>query len=482
MHRRMNPSNRKRESTSLGQLVEVEITGLNHEGDGVGRHDGRVLFVAGAVPGDLVDAAIAQERGNYARAKIVDIKKPSCLRTSPECGVFGECGGCGLQVMDYGAQLAWKTRLVQDAVTRIGGLRGVTVHDTVPSPSVWHYRNKAMFPVGGLGGRLVAGCYRRGTHQIVPSSACKIQHPTNNLILSEILRLCEQYGIQPYDEQTGRGVLRHIMARVAVGTGESMAVLVTATKKLPYAAPIGKALAESVPGLVSVIQNVNPERTNIVLGPEWRVIRGREYIDDVFGNDRIGRLRFRVSALSFYQVNPEQAAQVYAKALEYAESGSAAARDRVALDLYCGIGTITLFLASCFSAAIGVEENGEAIRDARRNARMNGIGNARFFEGRAERVLPSLAAELEASGLTPDAVVLDPPRAGCETAVLDAICRLRPSSVVYISCYPSTLARDLAYLANLGYRATEIQPFDMFPHTPHVECIIMITNSGLGSK
>ncbi|MGE5541451.1 MAG: 23S rRNA (uracil(1939)-C(5))-methyltransferase RlmD [Bacillota bacterium] len=461
--------------------MEIEITGLNHEGDGVGRYAGKVVFIAGALPGDVVDAAITQERSSYSRAGVLSIKKPSCFRTSPQCGVFEECGGCSLQIMDYGAQLTWKRRIVEDAVIRIGGLQGVTIHDTVASPSVWHYRNKAMFPVGRLGDRLVAGCYRRGTHEIVPSASCKIQHPTNNLILSEILRLCGEYGIPPYDEQTGRGVLRHIMGRVAVGTGESMAVLVTATRKMPYAGPIGKALAEAVPGLVSVVQNVNPERTNIVLGREWRVIWGREYIDDLFGNERIGRRHFRVSPLSFYQVNPEQAAQVYAKALEFLETGPHATRDRAALDLYCGIGTITLFLASRFAAATGVEENGEAVRDARRNARINGIENVRFVEGRAERVVPSLAAELAASGTAPEAIVLDPPRAGCEKPVLEVIGRVRPRSISYVSCYPSTLARDLAHLVSLGYRAVEVQPFDMFPHTPHVESVARLEINRLGS-
>lgn len=469
-----------------GEVANLEITGLSHEGAGVGRHRDKAVFVPGGIPGDTVRARITEQRKRFSRAELVAVERASALRVDPRCSVSEYCGGCSLQAMSYEGQLSWKKRLVEDALSRIGHLKGAVVRDTMPSPEPWHYRNKVMFPVGRASGRvdgragfrpgswLVAGCFRKGTHEIVPAESCLIQHPTNNLILREALKLCEEHRVEPYDERTGRGVLRYIMARVAVGTGESMAAFVTALRRFPAAAEIAEGLMKAVPGLVSVVQNVNPGRTNIVLGTEWKVIRGRECIDDLFGNDETGRLRFRISPLSFYQVNPVQAARVYAKALEYLESGI---RDSTALDLYCGIGTITLFLARRFSLAVGIEESPDAVRDARRNARLNEIGNVRFVEGRAEWVAQSVVFGLASEGASPAAVVLDPPRAGCSEGVLDAIARTKPATVAYVSCYPSTLARDLAYLEGLGYRTVEVQPFDMFPQTPHVEAVACIVRA-----
>ena len=453
--------------TEAGRRVVLEITGLTHEGEGVGREGDRAVFVPGAIPGDIVQATVVQDRKNYSRAILDSVKEPSPLRVEPRCPVFEDCGGCSLQNMSYEGQLEWKRRLVEDALKRIGHLEGVTVNVTLPSEQRWHYRNKAMFPVGlGPAGNIIAGCYRKGTHRIVHASDCAIQHPTNNLILREALRLVEEYDIPPYDECSGGGTLRHIMARVAVGTGESMAVFVTRSRRLPHAGRLAAELVRKVPGLVSVIQNVNPEKTNIVLGEEWRVVLGRGHIDDVLGNDRIGRLAFRISPLSFYQVNPIQAARIYEKALEYAElEGS-----ETALDLYCGVGTITLFMAGRVEMAYGIEEVPEAVRDAYRNARLNGIRNVRFIKGKAEWVLPSFAG----ANPRPRAVILDPPRAGCDPGVLQVICRLRPKTLVYVSCYPSTLARDLRVLVQCGYRVAEVQPADMFPQTPHVECIAAI--------
>ncbi|MCR4397599.1 MAG: 23S rRNA (uracil(1939)-C(5))-methyltransferase RlmD, partial [Firmicutes bacterium] len=442
-------------------------------GDGVGRLAGKAVFVEGAIPGDIVLARVVEERKNFARARLLSVRDPSPSRVNPACAAFEHCGGCSLQAMDYRAQLQWKRRIVLDAMARIGHLGGVAVHETVPSPSIWHYRNKAMFPVGKRDGALIAGCYKRGSHEIVPAAPCLIQHPTGNLILSEALRLCREHGIEPYDERTGRGILRHVMARVGTGTGESMAVLVTATARMPGSSLLARELAEAVPGLVSVIQNVNAERTNVVLGGECRVLWGKDRLDDVLGNEAIGRLRFRVSPLSFYQVNPEQAARVYERVLGYL-GDSAGPGEETALDVYCGIGTITLFLARRFAAAVGVEESAEAVKDARRNAQLNSIENVHFVEGRAERVMPSLAASLAGSGRPPGAVVLDPPRAGCDEKVLEVVSRAGPRVIVYVSCYPATLARDLERLSRLGYRTVEVQPFDMFPHTPHVECVALL--------
>ncbi len=443
-------------------LVSIEITGLNHDGEGVGRIDGLAVFVPGAVPGDTVRARVVETRNKYARAEAVEITKKSLDRVKPPCAVAEPCGGCSLQAMAYEQQLMWKTRAVQDAISRIGGLKDVVVKPCLAAKHPVHYRNKVQFPVAMQGGTPVAGCYARGSHRVVPTEDCLIQHETNNRIVRESIRLIKELDLTVYDERRGGGLVRHIMGRVAPGTGEAMAVIVTSIKRLTRGGELASGLMQAVPGLVGVLQNINGERTNIILGPETRVITGRGYIDDLFGNDRMGVLRFRISPLSFYQVNAEQAAELYAQSLEYAGLTPAA----TAVDIYSGIGTITLFLARRCRQAFGIEEVAPAVADAKQNARLNGLDNVRFVTGRAERVLPRF---MEETGLRPEVVVLDPPRKGCEQSVLAAVARMRPERVVYVSCYPATLARDLAILHRSGYVAVETQPVDMFPHTSHVE-------------
>jgi len=443
-------------------LVSIEITGLNHDGEGVGRIDGLAVFVPGTIPGDQARVRVVETKRSYARAQVAEITKLSADRVKPPCAVAEPCGGCSLQAMAYEQQLTWKTRAVQDAITRIGGLKDVVVKPCLAAKHPVHYRNKVQFPVAMQGGVPVAGCYARGSHQVVPTEDCLIQHETNNRIVLESLRLIKELDLTVYDERRGGGLVRHIMGRVAPGTGEAMAVIVTSIKRFTRGGEFASGLMQAVPRLVGVLQNINPERTNIILGPVTRVITGRGYIDDLFGNKRMGMLRFRISPLSFYQVNAEQAAELYAQSLEYADLTPAA----TAVDIYSGIGTITLFLARRCHQAFGIEEVAPAVADAKQNARLNGLDNVRFITGRAERVLPRFTQE---AGIRPEVVVLDPPRKGCEESVLAAVVRMRPVRVVYVSCYPATLARDLAILQRSGYRALETQPVDMFPHTSHVE-------------
>ena len=450
--------------------MALDVTGLSHDGEGVARLDGLVVFVPGAMPGDRVAARLVEVRKEYARAELLEITSPSLDRVQSPCTVAEDCGGCSLQAMRYEAQLAWKTRAVRDAIDRIGGLKGALVHPCLGALHPHHYRNKVQFPVALVGGRPVAGCFRKGTHEVVSTESCDIQHGTNDLIVRESLRLIDALGLTVYDERRGGGLIKHIMGRVAPGTGESMAVIVTSTKKFTRGGEFAKGLMDAVPGLAGVVQNVNPEETNIILGRETRVIAGRGYIDDLFGNDRIGRLRFRISPLSFYQINAEQAAVLYGKAIEYA----ALRPVDTGLDVYSGIGTITLFLSKACRGAYGIEEVGAAVRDARQNARLNHIQNAEFALGRAERLLPRMAAE---GRVKPSVVVLDPPRKGCEPEVLHAIVRMRPERIVYVSCYPATLARDLAILSQSNYRVVAVQPVDMFPQTSHVECCSLLTRA-----
>jgi 23S rRNA (uracil1939-C5)-methyltransferase len=452
-------------------VLRLSITSLNHDGEGVGRLDeGMVVFVPGAVPGDTVTVRIVESSKNYMRGQIAAIEKPSPDRMKPPCAVADPCGGCSLQQVNYEAQLYWKTQAVKDALSRIGGLNGVPVYNCIGAQDPFHYRNKVQFPVGMDRGRPIAGCYARGTHKVISTEDCLIQHETNNLIVKETLKLIEELKLTVYDEARGGGMIRHIMARVAPGTGESMAVIVTSRERFTCGGELSSALMKRVPGLMGVIQNINEEKTNIILGSKSRVILGRGFIDDLFGNDRLGRLKFRISPLSFYQVNSVQAAELYATAIEFGQLK----KNDVAIDLYSGIGTITLFLAEKCKTVLGIEEVPEAVRDAEQNARLNQITNVQFRAARAERLLPSIAGGLREK---PTVVYLDPPRKGCEPEVLQTIISLKPQRVVYVSCYPSTLARDLAILARGGFVVKKAQPVDMFPQTSHVETVALLTRA-----
>lgn len=440
--------------------VRLDVTGLGQSGEGVGRVDGVATFVPGAIPGDVIEAEIVSAgRGRMYRGRLLHIFEPSPDRVEPPCAVAAVCGGCQLQHMDYAAQLRAKTQQVRDALQRIGKLDPGLVRDCIGMSDPWHYRNKAQFPVGvAAGGELVAGLFRRGTHEIVDLDDCLIQHPLNDAILATGKQLLCEFGLAPYDELAHTGLVRHIFARTGVRTGEGMAVLVTRERRLPHARALAEAWLERVPGLVGVLQNVNPERTNVVLGQETRLLAGREYIED-----RIGDLRFRISVRSFFQVNTEQTERLYSIARELAELRPG---DRV-IDAYCGIGTITLFFAEQAAHVHGIEVVPEAVADARANAALNGVENVTFTAGRVEDVGPALVAAGEAA----DVIVVDPPRKGCEPEVLAAFAEMQPRRIVYVSCNPATLARDLAILSRRGYRTEVVQPVDMFPHTAHVESV-----------
>ena len=441
-----------------GQVIRVSVHGLGHSGEGVGRYEGLTIFVPGGVPGDMLSAKVIEVKKNYARAVLVEVLEPSPDRVAPPCPVVGECGGCQLQHVSYDAQLRLKHQQVADAIVRLGKLEGVTIHPTLGMNDPWHYRNKAQFPVGLRSGQIVAGFFAPGTHRIVDIEHCNIQHPLGNEIMAAAKDLARQFGVPIYDERTHKGVLRHVLARVGRGTGEAMAVLVTNGPEFPAAAKFAKALLERVPALVSVVQNINPEQTNVVLGRKSKVLAGKDHIID-----HIGDLEFAISPVSFFQVNPAQTEVLYGKALAYAGLTG----NETVLDVYCGIGTISLFLARQAREVIGIEVVPPAIEDARENAARNRVTNARFICGDAAVEMPKFAEE----GVRADVIVVDPPRAGCDASVLQAMATVRPERIVYVSCNPASLARDLGILSGLGYRVVEVQPVDMFPHTSHVECV-----------
>jgi 23S rRNA (uracil1939-C5)-methyltransferase len=453
-----------------GQLAECEIEGLTHEGEGVGRVAGYTLFVPGALPGERVRAEVVSTGKSYGRARLIEVVKPSGERVQPPCPIYEACGGCQLQHLDYAAQLRWKRRFVVDNLGRIGKLKvadegaghdGVIVHPVVGMKHPWRYRNKAQVAIGAGRTGLITGFHGQGSHDLVEMKACLIQHEENEELVLAVKEAAKLLGISAYDRRTGRGLLRHVVVRHAAATGERMAVLVTNGRDIPHVQEWIQLIREWAPDVTSICQNVNTARTPVVFGEFTRTLWGE---DEIY--DEIDGIRFAISPRSFFQVNPVQTEVLYRKAVEYAGLTG----EETVMDAYCGIGTITLLMARHARKVYGVDIIPEAIEDARRNARLSGIRNAEFAVGAAEKVLPRWKAQ----GIRPDVIVVDPPRKGCDAALIATMLEMGPRRIVYVSCNPSTLARDLRLLEDGGYRTVEVQPVDMFPHTGHVEVIVRL--------
>ena len=449
----------KKIPVQLGEVCELLIERLGNQAEGVARADGFTVFVLGALPGERVRARITNLKKTYATATLTEILEASPDRVEPRCPVYDVCGGCQLQHLAYDAQLREKQRQVEDAVRHIGKLDGVKILPTIGTEP-WGYRNKMQFPVGKTRGEIAIGCFSQGSHTIVDTEACYIQHQTNNVLMNAMREAVRRFRISVYDEDRHTGVLRHIMGRVSA-SGDAMAVLVTAKKELPQAKGIVKFLRERVPRLVSVQQNIQTYHNNVILGRETILLWGKSAI-----RDTIGPLSFQISPRSFFQVNTAQTEVLYGKVAEFVSLRGG----ETVIDAYCGTGTITLFLARKARKAYGIEVVSTAIADAKKNARANHIKNAEFIVGDSAKVMPHLYRD----GVQPDVIVTDPPRAGCTPVVLETFVRMRPSRIVYVSCNPATLARDLALLDELGYCAKKIQPVDMFPMTHHVESVSLI--------
>ncbi len=446
---------------AVGRTVEILIDGLAEGGEGVGRADGFAVFVVGALPGERVRARITDLRRSFGRADLLGIVEPSPDRVDPPCPVFHRCGGCQLQHLAPEAALEARRRRVEEALRRIGRLGDVPVLPTLAMAEPWRYRNKALFPLGMTGKTVIAGPYERGSHRIVDVGDCLIQTPLANRILADVKRLLTRHRVPIYDERTHRGTARHVLVRTSRSTGEAMVVLVTRTDDMSAERAFARELMEAVPGTASVWRNINPDRTNVILGPRVVHLAGRPVLED-----RLLDLVFEISPLSFFQVNTEGAEALGRLVL----AAAAPVPESLVVDAYCGTGTLTLLLARAAARAIGLEVASEAVADARRNAGRNGIANAEFRCGAAEDLLPELAA----AGLRPDVVVLDPPRRGCDERVLAATASLGPARLVYVSCDPATLARDLSRLTELGFQAREVRPIDMFPQTTHVESVALL--------
>ncbi|RYG73304.1 23S rRNA (uracil(1939)-C(5))-methyltransferase RlmD [Lentibacillus lipolyticus] len=442
------------------QTVTLTFEDLTHEGNGVGKINGYPLFVPYALPGEEGEVKVVKVKKNFGFGKLLDLHKSSPERVEPPCDVFYKCGGCQLQHMGYDSQLAMKHDQVKNTLKKIAHLEHVPVHPTIGMKDPWRYRNKVQMPVGAKAdGELITGFYQKRSHRIIDGmETCIIQDEENDRMVEAVRRISDRLGITAYDEESDRGVLRHIMVRTGEQTNDAMIVLVTRTKELPHKDKLVKELTETYPHIKSIVHNINDRRTNVILGKETEVIWGDEYI-----YDKIGDVTFAISPQSFYQVNPKQTKVLYEQAMEYAQIGST---DTV-VDAYCGIGTISLFLAQQAKQVYGVEVVPEAVSDAKHNAKLNGITNASFYVGEAEKLMPWWTAQ----GMRPDVIVVDPPRKGCDEQLLKAMANMKPERIVYVSCNPSTLARDLRILEDDGYEVKEVQPVDMFPQTMHVECV-----------
>ncbi|MGN7403314.1 23S rRNA (uracil(1939)-C(5))-methyltransferase RlmD [Cytobacillus praedii] len=438
--------------------IDVVFEDLTHEGAGVAKVDGYPLFVPNGLPGEKAKIKVIKANKGYGFGRLIETYEESPDRVEAPCPIYKECGGCQLQHLSYDGQLKAKEKQVRDVLTRIGKLENVKVHPVLGMKDPWRYRNKAQVPVGEHEGGLIGGFYQQRTHQIIDMKECIIQQEKNDEVVQAVKEICSRYGVQAYDEGRNKGDLRHIMARYGLVTGEVMIVLVTRTKDLPNKNKIVEEIISRIQGVKSICQNVNSKKTNVIFGDETKVLWGKEVIYDF-----IGDTKFAISARSFYQVNPEQTKVLYEKALEYADLNG----EENVIDAYCGIGTISLFLARKAKKVFGVEIVPEAIEDAKRNAELNGITNAEFAVGEAEIVIPKWYSE----GNTADVLVVDPPRKGCDEALLQTIIDMKPKKVVYVSCNPGTLARDLRILEDGGYQTVEVQPVDMFPMTMHVEAV-----------
>ena len=444
---------------------EVTIEDMTVAGEGVGKVEGYPFFVKDTVVGDRVKILAIKVKKNYGYGKVLEVLSPSKDRVEPRCSVATSCGGCIFQHISYEKQLELKQNHVKNCLEKIGGLQNIEqlMEPIIGMEEPYFYRNKAQFPIGtNKNEELVAGFYARRTHSIIHHLECQIQHPVNETILKMVLSFMKKYQVPAYDEVTHTGLVRHVLTRVGFVTQEIMVCLVVNGKKIPHVEELVKSLC-TIPNMTSIVLCENTEKTNKILGEKIHSIWGQEYIEDY-----IGDVKYQISALSFFQVNPIQTKVLYETALEYAGLTG----EETVWDLYCGIGTISLFLAQRAKQVYGVEIVPEAIEDARRNAKINGLENVTFFVGKAEEVLPE---QYEQNQIYADVIVVDPPRKGCDEKCLETIVKMQPKKVVYVSCDPATLARDLKYLTREGYEVRKVQAVDQFCHSGHVETVVLMS-------
>lgn len=444
----------------------ITIEDMSEDGAGIGKLDGYIWFVKDALIGDVIEASAMKMKKSYGFARLVQVIKPAPGRVAPKCPAARACGGCQMQELDYAEQLKFKEKKVYNHLKRIGGLEDIPMEPIIGMEKPWRYRNKAQFPIGtGKDGQPIAGFYAGRTHSLipVPQLDCLLGCEENKELLGIVLDYMKEYRVTVYDENVHKGMVRHVLLRKGFVSGELMVCLVINGDRLPHADVLVDRLKAA--GAASVSLSINKEKTNVIMGTEIVNLYGPGYI-----TDKIGNIEYRISPLSFYQVNPVQTERLYATALEFADLSGG----ETVWDLYCGIGTISSFLAQKAGKVYGVEIIPEAIDDARANAERNEIKNVEFFVGKAEEVLPE---QYEKNQIYADVIVVDPPRKGCDAVCLDTILKMAPKKVVYVSCDSSTLARDVKYLCGNGYEVKRVRPVDMFPMSGHVECVTLLQKS-----
>ncbi|MEG6566404.1 23S rRNA (uracil(1939)-C(5))-methyltransferase RlmD [Thermoanaerobacterium saccharolyticum] len=450
------------QNVNIGDIYEVCIDNMAHEGQGVGRLNGIAVFVKGALKGEKVLAQIDEKHKNYLNAHVEKILEQSQERIMPKCQYADKCGGCTLQHLSYSGQLEFKKHVVEESLKRIGKI-DASVFDTMGMSNPLHYRDKAEYPLSFRDGVVESGFYAAKSHEVIGINSCMIQNSVSVDAMKTVVEWANDYKITVYDKKTGKGLLRHVITKIGFATKEVMVIVVADGRDIPHKKELVNRLKRNIENLKSVVLNVNRSNGKQVMGNENIVIYGDDYITDFIGDKK-----FEISPLSFFQVNPIQTKVLYEKALEYADLKG----DETVFDVYCGIGTISIFFAEHARKVYGIEVIPDAVEDAKRNAAINGIYNAEFIAGKAEDVMKELCNK----GLKPDIAVFDPPRRGLDKDVVEASIKMNPEKIIYVSCNPTTLARDLRIFEDNGYKTKKVQPVDMFPYTHHVECVVLMTN------
>ncbi|MFD1638594.1 23S rRNA (uracil(1939)-C(5))-methyltransferase RlmD [Evansella tamaricis] len=446
-----------------GQRFPLTIKRMGIDGEGVGFFKRQVVFVPGAIPGEEIVCEVTKVRGKFAEGRIVKLRQKSPDRVAPPCPIYEECGGCQLQHMTYGAQLREKKDIVRQAFERYTkiNLEKLDFKDTIGMEEPWKYRNKSQMQVGHHQGKTIAGLYSSNSHRLIDLKDCIVQHPQTNKVTGVVKQLADDLKIPAFNERKRTGVLRTIVTRVGFETGEYQLVLVTAKKEIPRVELLIEEIRRRLPDVTSIVQNVNPKKTSLIFGDETYTLFGKEKIEETMSS-----FRFNLSPRAFFQLNPVQTKKLYDEAKDAA---SLTGKEKV-VDAYCGVGTIGLWLADGAAELRGMDVIEESIQDAKRNAEAHGVKNALYVTGKAETWLP----KWEKEGWHPDVVVVDPPRTGLDQSFIETLLRVKPNRIVYVSCNPSTLAKNVNDLTNGGYRLKSLQPVDMFPQTAQVECVVRI--------
>lgn len=445
-----------------GQVIVLPIRRLGINGEGVGHYEKQVVFVDGAIPGERVLVRVTKVERHFARAKLLRIQKRSAYRVKPPCPIYESCGGCQLQHIDSRLQRRLKRELVEEALRRYTGLTEIPIETTVMMEEPWKYRNKAQLPLKKIGNQVAMGMFSAQSHHLVNMRDCLVQHPLINQTLEVARKIVERLGISIYDEKKHQGILRHLVARIAFATEEIQLVLVTRLSSFPQEKALVQEVQRHLPKVTSLVLNHNPDRTSRVFGEQSRLLWGKEKLEE-----RLGNLSFLLSSRAFFQLNPIQTIKLYDEVKKVAQLTG----KETVVDAYCGVGTIGLWLADQAKEVLGMDTIPEAIEDAKENAQRNGIKNASYYVGEAEKWLPRWVNE----GKKLDVIIVDPPRTGLEKTLLDALVRVKAKRIVYVSCNPSTLAKDLRHLLQGGYALQRVVPLDMFPQTSHVECVALLT-------